>query len=234
MTKAKKTETDHIEQARKKLVSAALAHVDFDGWSQTTFDAAVKDSKVDQGLAHQACPRGAVDLALCFHRFGDRQMEQSLANTTLSDMRFRDKVAKAVWLRINATADHKEAVRRGISLFSLPQYAGDGAQALWGTADRIWTALGDNSQDINWYTKRATLSAVYSATVLFWLGDESEGFADTHDFLDRRIDNVMQFEKTKSTLKANPIIQGIINLMPDIKKPTMSAPDDLPGKKETP
>jgi ubiquinone biosynthesis protein COQ9 len=43
----------------------------------------------------------------------------------------------------------------------LPMYAADGARAIWGTADAIWTALGDTSEDVNWYTKRATLSGVY-------------------------------------------------------------------------
>jgi ubiquinone biosynthesis protein COQ9 len=54
-------------------------------------------------------------------------------------------------------------------------HAADGAKAIWGTADRIWTALGDTSDDLNWYTKRATLSAVYGSTVLYWLGDDSPG-----------------------------------------------------------
>ena len=230
MTKPKKTEKDHISLALEQLVTAALPHVSFDGWSATTLDAAIEDSGVDTGLAHQACPRGAVDLALGFHRMGDRKMEAALAVADLSDLRFRDKIAKAVQLRIEAVADEKEAVRRGATLFALPQNAGEGAQALWATTDKIWNVLGDTSEDVNWYTKRATLSAVYSSTVLFWLGDTSEGSTDTWAFLDRRIDNVMQFESVKAKLKDNPLIKGFASLLPDIHKPASAAPDDLPGK----
>jgi len=162
MTEPKKTENDHISLTLKALVKAALPHVCFDGWSLATLVAAINDTGVDAGLAHQACPRGAVDLALDFHRMADTQMLDTLAVVDLSDMRFRDRIAKAVRLRLEVVADEKEAVRRGVSLFALPLHAVEGAQALWATTDKIWTALGDTSEDINWYTKRATLSAVYS------------------------------------------------------------------------
>jgi len=178
---------------------------------------------------------------LAFHRMGDAKMEISLAKADLSDMRFRDRIAKAVQLRIEAVADEKEAVRRGVTdekeavrrgvtLFALPLHAAEGAQALWASTDKIWNALGDTSEDVNWYTKRATLSAVYSATLLFWLGDDSENSADTWAFLDRRIDNVMQFEGVKAKLKDNPIAKGLAAFFPDIRKPATHAPDDLPGK----
>jgi ubiquinone biosynthesis protein COQ9 len=230
MTKPEKTETDHIEQTRAALVKAALPIVSFDGWSETTLQAAIADAGVDAGLAHQACPRGAVDLALAFHRMGDAKMLAALAGADLADMRFRDRIAKAVQLRIEAVADEKEAVRRGVALFALPLYATEGSQALWATSDKIWNALGDSSTDINWYTKRATLSAVYSTTLLFWLGDDSEGFTDTWAFLDRRIDNVMQFENVKAKLKDNPLAKGFAAMFPGIHKPASQAPDDLPGK----
>ena len=90
-------------------------------------------------------------------------------------------------------------------------HAADGAKAIWGTADRIWTALGDTSQDLNWYTKRATLSGVYGATVLYWLGDASPGNQATWEFLDRRIDGVMQFEKLKASFRENPLGKALMD-----------------------
>ena len=93
-------------------------------------------------------------------------------------------------------------------------------------------ALGDTSTDINWYTKRATLSGVYSATVLYWLGDDSPGNAATWDFLDRRIDDVMSIEKMKAKLRENPVskalLAGPMKLMEKVRMPKM--PDDLPGR----
>lgn len=215
-----------------QLLDAALLHVVFDGWSEATFKAAVEDADIEPGLARAICPRGAVDLALAYHRRGDRVMLERLATEDLTGLRFRDKIAAAVRFRLEA-ADDKEAVRRGVTLFSLPQYMGDGAKAIWGTCDAIWAALGDGSDDLNWYSKRATLSGVYSSTVLFWLGDDSADHQATWDFLDRRIDNVMQFEKLKSTVRANPLLKPFLAgpewLAAQIKAP--KAQDDLPGRR---
>ena len=106
------------------------------------------------------------------------------------------------------------------------------SRAIWGTADAIWTALGDTSTDLNWYTKRATLSAVYAATVLFWLGDDSPDHQATWDFLDRRIENVMRFEKAKATFRENPmgraLLNGPLKILERVHAP--QRPENLPGK----
>ena len=215
-----------------RLLATAKPHVPFDGWSAASFRAATREAGIDPALARAVCPRGAVDLALAYHEEGDREMERRLQETDMSDMRFRDKVALAVRLRLEAAED-KELVRRGMTLFTLPQHALDGAHALWRTCDRIWTALGDSSDDVNWYTKRATLSGVYGSTVLFWLGDDSEGHARTWEFLDRRIDDVMQFEKVKAQARENRVVAGLMKgplaFLGNIKPPK-NARADLPGR----
>jgi ubiquinone biosynthesis protein COQ9 len=221
-----------MNDPKMKLLDAAMIHVAFDGWSNATFQAAIEDSGVDPTVARAVCPRGAVDLAVAYHKRGDAQMLEALKAEGLADMRFRDRIARAVQLRLQLIED-KEAVRRGTTLFSLPQYAPDGAKLVWGTCDAIWTALGDTSKDINWYTKRGTLSGVYTATVLFWLGDTSEGDAATWAFLDRRIDNVMQIEKVKAQVKKSPTLSMLLAgpnwLASQIKAPARFSKDDLPG-----
>ncbi|MEQ6249168.1 COQ9 family protein [Sulfitobacter sp. HNIBRBA3233] len=217
---------------KDRILDAAMMHVAFDGWSQTTFDAAVNEADVDNTVARSLFPRGPVDLALYYHRKGDEAMLARLAEADLADMRFRDRVAAAVRFRLEAV-DDKEAVRRGTTLFALPVYAPDGARAIWGTADAIWDALGDTSDDVNWYTKRATLSAVYSATVLFWLGDQSEGHEATWAFLDRRIDDIMQIEKIKAGVNNNPVLSRLMTgpnwLLGQIKAPQKFKRQGLPG-----
>ncbi len=228
---AAQTPSIERDQALTTLLEAALMHVAFDGWSAATFQAAIRDSGLDPALSHALCPRGAVDLAVAYHKAGDALMLQQLAAADLAEMRFRDRIALAVRLRLDA-ADDKEAVRRGTTLFTLPQYAGDGARLIWGTCDAIWTALGDQSEDANWYSKRATLAGVYSSTVLFWLGDDSLDHQATYEFLDRRIENVMGFEKVKAQLQANPVLKPFLAgpnwLMQQIRKP--HARDDMPGQ----
>jgi hypothetical protein len=48
--------------------------------------------------------------------------------------------------------------------------------------------------------------------VLYWLGDMSPGHAATWDFLDRRIDGVMQFEKVKKAANDNPVLKPFLAL----------------------
>jgi len=207
---------------KAQLLQAILPHVAFDGWSQTAFYQACEDSGIELSHARLACPRGALDLAILFHDLGDKAMQLRILEHDFSTMRFRDKVATAVRFRLESVED-KEAVRRGATLFALPQNAASGARLIWGTADAIWSGLGDGSVDVNWYTKRATLSAVYGACVLFWLGDESPDHVATWEFLDRLIETVMQVEKVKSKVRENSPLQQLLSgpnwLISKIKSP---------------
>jgi len=224
---------DHTNpQLKDQLLSAALLHVPFDGWNKASFEAAIISIGADSALAHAICPRGAVDLALAFHDQGDSQMLERIAGADFANMRFRDRIAAAVRFRLEAVPE-RELVRRGVTLFALPQYAADGTKAIWNTCGLIWEALGDTSDDVNWYTKRATLAGVYSATVLYWLGDDSPDHHATWDFLDRRIENVMQIEKLKAQMRDNPALKPLMAgpnwLAGLIHAPKRRAENDLPG-----
>ncbi|MEO1721402.1 MAG: COQ9 family protein [Pseudomonadota bacterium] len=196
---------DPFAETREQLIDASLPNVVFDGWGRESLDAALEETGIDAQMGALAFPRGGVDMALAFHELMDRRLLEKLEETDLHAMRIRERVTFCVRARLELVAEHKDAVRRGATLLALPPYAADSARALWSTSDIIWTACGDRSDDYNWYTKRAILSSVYSATVLYWLGDESEGSVDTWAFLDRRIENVMQFEKLKAQVQANPV-----------------------------
>jgi ubiquinone biosynthesis protein COQ9 len=229
--------TEINQNPKEQLLDAALMHVPFDGWSETTFQAAIADTSIDSTVARAVCPRGSVDLAVAYHKRGDALMIDRMNAEDLSEMKYRDKIAAMVRFRLEAVTD-KEVVRRGTTLFALPQHASDGAKLVWGTCDAIWDALGDTSDDVNWYTKRATLSAVYSSTVLYWLGDTSDGHQATWEFLDRRIDNVMQIEKVKAQVRNSPTLSKLLTgpnwLLSHVKAPSRVPKMDLPGSWTSP
>jgi ubiquinone biosynthesis protein COQ9 len=216
--------------ATVQILAAALPHVAFDGWSQATLDAALRDTGHAKALGIGLFPRGGVDLATAYHRAGDEAMRDAVAASDLAALRYRDKIAAVIRLRLGV-AD-KEAVRKAAALFALPRYAPEGAALIWGTSDAIWQALGDTSRDVNWYTKRATLAAVYSSTVLYWLGDTSDQDTDTVAFIDRRIENVMSFEKVKANLRGNPVFnalaKGPMKILERISMPERRS--DMPGR----
>ena len=219
-----------------KLMVAALPNVAFDGWSNSTFEAACRETDTSERKARLFCPRGALDLAVAFHKWGDDQFEISFKKKRISKLKVREKIKKAVELRINFASD-KEAVRRGVALFALPIYAFEGSRLIWDTADLIWELIGDNSEDYNWYSKRTILSAVYASTVLYWLGDNSEGNKETWHFLDRRIEDVMKFENAKVQLKTNKFTKEFNGLtgkfLQKIKRPLRNVDPNLPGYLDT-
>jgi ubiquinone biosynthesis protein COQ9 len=233
MSEETRTEDDHLAATRTAVIAAALPHVPFDGWSDKTLALAVEDAGVDPGLSRLAFPRGGVDLALAYHNARDAELARDLAAADLLGMRFRDRVAHAVMRRLELVEAEREAVRRGVALFALPHHATDGARAIWHTADTIWTALGDESRDFNWYTKRTTLSAVYSSALLYWLGDHSPGASATREFIGRRIDDVMRIEDVKAKVRANPIAAALMKgpqaILDRVRPPGDTRPSDMPG-----
>ncbi|MFQ8430125.1 COQ9 family protein [Amaricoccus sp. W119] len=218
---------------RARLIAAALPHVPFDGWTEKTLRFATQDAGIEPGLARFEFPRGGLDLLIAFHNTRDKALAGRIAAMDLEGLRFRDKVAVAIDTRLDLVATEKDAVRRGAALFALPPYAAEGARALWHTADTIWNVLGDTSDDYNWYSKRATLSAIYSSVLLYWLGDDEPGFPRTRDFTRRRIDDLMRFEKAKAKLRANPFAQAVLSgprkLLAHVRPPVDLPPRDLPG-----
>lgn len=193
------------QDALERLLDAALAHVPFDGWSPRTLEQAARDAGIDTLTLRRLVPGGPADLVAALHRRVDRQLARELAEVDLSSLRFSERVAWAVMRRLELLAPHREAVRRAAAFLALPQNAPLGARLLWESADTIWRALGDASDDVNWYTKRLTLAGVLSAALLYWLGDESPDLADTRAFVARRIEDVMRIERAKDALRRSPL-----------------------------
>ena len=89
-------------------------------------------------------------------------------------------------------------MRRALAILAMPQNIPLALRISWRTADLMWRIAGDTSTDFNHYTKRMSLGAVYGSTLLVWLDDDSESWAETADFLARRINDVMKIEKLKA------------------------------------
>lgn len=219
------------EDIRAAVLEAALPHVAFDGWTDATLAAAVRDSRVDAATARLAFPRGGIDLLVAYHAARDADAAASLAAAPPAG-RFRDRMAEAVFRRLELMGGEREAVRRGAALFALPTHAAQGARVVWNSADTLWTALGDASRDYNWWSKRATLSGVYSTALLYWLGD-NEPAAATRAFIDRRIDEVMRIEEVKARLRGSPLARSLLagprRLLDHLRAPADTRRPDLPG-----
>ena len=176
-----------------RLVDAMLALAPESGWTRATFDKAAGKAGLTVGQALLAAPNGVADV---LEAFGKRAARAAGAAVSGSSAKVREKVRAGVKAWLAALGAHKAAVKRAAVA---PANLLTGPKGLWAAADAIWAALGDKSTDYNWYTKRMTLVAVLGSTLTAWLGTDDETQIDA--FLDRRIENVMQFEKFKAQAK---------------------------------
>lgn len=189
-----------MDRVRDAILLEALPNVVFDGWSALALRDGAVAAGYDPAMAHQAFPGGVPELIEHFGVWTDRRMAEEMQAQTLADMRGRDRIALAVRCHFTVLAPHIEAKRRLLAHLALPQNMGLGLKLLYRSVDAMWFEAGDTATDVNFYTKRALLAAVLSATTFYWLDDTSEDHADTWAFLDRRLDDVMGIGKAAGRL----------------------------------
>jgi len=182
-----------LAELAPRLVAAMLPHVPFDGWSDSALASAARDLGIDVDIAALAVPDSAAMLTIWTAHVND-QMAQAMAGA--HNLKIRDRIRMALVTRLEQ--GDREVTRRALAILTQPRHTALSARLLWQAADAMWRAAGDTATDYNHYTKRAILSAIYSATLLHWTQDDSEDFAATRAFIDRRIDGVMRFEKAKA------------------------------------
>ncbi len=190
-----------LETVKADILQVALADIAFEGFTDAVVNKAAQSAGIEPTELALAFPRGGIDLAIYFVRHGVDQMQAKLASLDIESMKIRERIKIAVQIRLEVDADHKEIARRAFNMLALPGNTKDAGACLAHTVDVMWRSTGDKSTDFNFYTKRATLAAVYSSTRLFWLNDDSTDAQDSWAFLDRRIDNVMQIEKGKAKFR---------------------------------
>jgi ubiquinone biosynthesis protein COQ9 len=187
-----------LEQLRRRLALEVGGNAVFDGWTRQAVDSAANQLGIDPVQARLAMPKTQNGLIDVYIQAVDRALEAHFTPKRLEKLKIRQKIRDLIWKRLEIMGPSREAVRRALAILAMPQNLPLAARISWRTADLMWRIAGDTSTDFNHYTKRMTLGAVYASTLLAWLDDQSEGWKDSSDFLDRRIDNVMQFEKFKA------------------------------------
>lgn len=189
------------DAARTAILDALLRDAAFDGWNETTLVKAAKSAGLPEGGAALYFPGGVIDVIEFWSDRMDAAAQEEIEALDLEEMRVRDRVTQSVIIRLSQIGRHEEAARRAQARLSLPDGLATGAKLTWNAADMIWRAIGDTSTDANYYSKRTVLSAVLASTAPVWLSDALPDKPDAKRFLDRRIDNVMQFEKFKARVR---------------------------------
>lgn len=190
-----------LDELRIALAPDIAASAIFDGWNETALLAAAEMAGCDLDVARLAFPGARpMDMIAAWIASVDAAMEAEWPAERLASLKVRERIRTLVAFRLDAVADVDEAVRRALAVMAQPHNARAALKLGWHSADIMWRLAGDTATDYNHYTKRAILAGIYSATLAVFVNDESEGKADTHAFLERRIDGVMKFEKVKAQL----------------------------------
>lgn len=189
-----------LDEIRAALAADVAASAVFDGWSDAAVAAAAETRGINPAVARAAFADGPMAMIAAWIESVDAAMIAALPAEALAALPIRERIRRLVLVRLDAVAGKEEALRRAFSIMAMPLNAAQALKLGWRSADRMWRQAGDTASDYNHYTKRATLAGIYAATLAVFADDRSEGKADTHAFLDRRIDGIMRFEKAKAQL----------------------------------
>jgi len=187
-----------LEILRRQLALAVGENAVFDGWGPVAADAAADQLGIDRAQARLAMPKTQAGMIDIYIQGVDRALDEHFTEERLAGLKIREKIRQLVWQRLEIMGPAREAVRRALAILAMPQNVPLAMRISWRSVDRMWRIAGDTSTDFNHYTKRMTLGAVYASTLLVWLDDNSDGWTETAAFLDRRIEDVMKFEKWKA------------------------------------
>lgn len=190
-----------LDELRVALAPDIAASAIFDGWNETALVAAAEMAGADVDVARLAFPSGsgqAMDMIAAWITSVDEAMEKAWPQDKLAELKIRERIRTLVAFRLEAVEHIDEAVRRAMAIMAMPHNARRALKLGWRSADIMWRLAGDTATDYNHYTKRAILAGIYSATLTVFVNDDSEGKQKSYEFLDRRIDGVMKFEKAKA------------------------------------
>lgn len=192
-----------LDELRVALAPDIAASAIFDGWNETALIAAAEMAGCDVDVAKLAFPKKplngqAMDMIEAWITSVDQAMEAQWPQERLAELKIRERIRELVTFRLKAVEDIDEAVRRAMSVMAMPHNAPRSLQIGWRSADIMWRLAGDTATDYNHYTKRTILAGIYSATLAFFINDDSDGKEKTYEFLERRIEGVMKFEKAKA------------------------------------
>uniref|UniRef100_A0A7N8XL89 Ubiquinone biosynthesis protein n=1 Tax=Mastacembelus armatus TaxID=205130 RepID=A0A7N8XL89_9TELE len=206
------------EQLQARILTAALEFVPLHGWSMEAIAAGAETlglSSASTGMFSN----GAGDLVLHFITQCNSQLTEILAEQHMQvqlgqaePKETADFLKDAVETRLRMYIPYIETWPQAMSILLLPHNIPDSLKHLSTLVDDIWYYAGDRSTDMNWYTKRAALTGIYNTTELVMIQDSSPDFQDTWNFLDNRIQDVVNMATTAKQVQSTgeAMVQGLM------------------------
>ena len=188
---------------KDEIIINALKNINFDGWSKKSILTGFNSQNKDEEMYNELFPKGIIDAIIHFADIADRHMLQEHLKEDFKDQRIPKKIKNLLMSRFEFLNPYKEAVRRSVAILALPNNSKIAIKSLYNTTDKIWAVAGDQSTDISFYTKRASLAGVYSSTFMYWLGSTDPDLKKVDEFIDRRLANINFIGKITKPFKEN-------------------------------
>ena len=206
-----------INQDRKqKFLYYVLDDINLNGWSKNFFDSYSREGIFTNNEIRVFFPNGRVDFLRYWFDISEKLMLEDLSKVEIQELKVREKIKKIIRVRLERWKSYKVAIKRTLPILIMPSSDTLLSCSLMKTSDSIWKSAGDRSVDFNFYTKRGLLLGVYSTTLIFWLDDNSKDDQKTWEFLDRRVEEVLQIPKVKTRI--NETLHRIIKNLTNISK----------------
>ena len=193
--------TDWAAATEARLLDAAVPLIPELGWNARVVRRAGEAAGLSAPETELLLPGGARDLAALFSYRQDEAALAALSSVDASALKIRERIARGVEARVEASAAEEAASRALMGYLTLPQNMALGARLAWSSADVIWRWAGDTSTDASHYSKRVILATLLSSTLAVRLTNTP---AAAQQHLERGIEAVMQFEKMKAKFGPRP------------------------------
>ncbi|ETN46636.1 rpsU-divergently transcribed protein [Cyphellophora europaea CBS 101466] len=178
-------------QAQEAILSAALKRVPEYGFSEKALTLGARDAGY-LDVSVQLFPRGVFDV-VNYHLVTQRRaLKDAVQFPDDAKLGVGRKIKTLAMTRLRANRDVIQHWQGALGHMSLLENLPASLKELNLLADEMWYLAGDTAVDFSWYTKRATLAAVYASSELFMTTDTSQDFASTEEFLDRRLESVQK------------------------------------------
>ncbi|KAM6429988.1 ubiquinone biosynthesis protein COQ9, mitochondrial [Liasis olivaceus] len=216
------------EQLQGRILTAALEFVPTHGWTMDAIAEGAKSlglSVAAAGLFHN----DGSELILHFvsrsnSRLSELLEEQhKLVQLGQAEKKKTDEFIKdALEARLRMLIPYIEKWPQAMSVLLLPHNIPSSLNLLTTMVDDIWHYAGDQSTDINWYTRRVVLAGIYNTTELVMIQDSSPDFEETWSFLQNRVADAMNMGHTAKQVKATgeALVQGLMGAAVTIKNLT--------------
>ena len=191
-------DADDDEQVIGKILTTSLQFVPAYGWTREAVDAGTESLGypiTTSGIVKQA------DIELIHHHYKSSNLAvETIMKGEEKGFKVGPFIRRNVEKRLRMNAPYLSRWSDAIVIMSYPQNAPQSLHLALDLMDSIWHHAGCTSTDVNWYTKRLSLLAVYKSTELAMISDKSQDFQDTWAFLDRRLDD----QKSLSSVLLSP------------------------------